>query len=233
MESPREAALCAADVQAGREHCEYCFDALCAHFTGADLQEPAFQQAYCALFVSWQRASKTAGKAPRMRGCLGTLEPRWLHSALKDFGLRSAVCDRRFSPIQWEEVPLLSCTVSLLRYFEPGDNWQDWDIGTHGLVIKFVDPVDNCQRSATYLPHIPVEQGFSKKKTIDHLIRKAGYSLHISEELRDSIELTRYQSTMLTMGYEEYFQSKQDLLEQELSNGSLTHGLSNGKCVGE
>lgn len=184
------------------------------------------------LFVSWDRDSTTTGKT-RLRGCLGTLEPRWIQTALKDYALRSALSDRRFSPIQWEEVPLLSCTVSLLRYFERADTWEDWDIGKHGLVVKFLDPVEKCQRTATFLPHIAAEQRWSKRETLEQLIKKAGYNRCISDELQDSIELTRYQSSTAIMSYNEYFQRKKMPLEYELSNGHA-NGMPNGShFVGE
>lgn len=39
-----------------------------------------------ALFVTWNKVSASGG-APRLRGCIGTLEPRRLHTALRDYAL--------------------------------------------------------------------------------------------------------------------------------------------------
>eukprot|EP00803_Ostreobium_quekettii_P011514 evm.model.scf_202.7 EVM.evm.TU.scf_202.7 scf_202:65194-68918(+) len=226
------------DAAAGREHCEHCFDALRAHFTGEPLRDPTFPQAY------WW-GGRRGGAKDRSVG-LGGGDSMWqvaLGAALgvarggsswvtlerlgrRGEGQRS-LYDRRFSPIQWEEIPLLSCTVSLLRQFERANDWQDWHIGIHGLEVKFVDPIDRCQRSATFLPQIASEQGFSKQETIDHLIRKAGYTHQITEELRNSIELTRYQSTKADLTYEDYIQGGLKSQYYGLSNG-YAHGFSNG-----
>ena len=49
----------------------------------------------------------------------------------------SALRDRRFEPMAHRELAALSCTVSLLFGFETAPSWQDWTIGTHGLIIDF------------------------------------------------------------------------------------------------
>lgn len=46
--------------------------------------------------------------------------------------------------------------------------------------------------------------GWTKIEAIDSLVRKAGYNGTISESLRKRIRLTRYQSTLFTMQYNEY-----------------------------
>jgi AMMECR1 domain-containing protein len=38
------------------------------------------------LFVTWTKAGSW-GKPSQLRGCIGTLEPRKLHTALKDYAL--------------------------------------------------------------------------------------------------------------------------------------------------
>eukprot|EP00882_Tetradesmus_deserticola_P033003 GHRQ01037663.1.p1 GENE.GHRQ01037663.1~~GHRQ01037663.1.p1 ORF type:complete len:134 (+),score=20.64 GHRQ01037663.1:865-1266(+) len=86
----------------------------------------------------------------------------------------SALRDSRFSPVQIKEVSQLSCSVSLLRCFEQGASWHDWEIGQHGLIIEFTDPVLSCKRTATFLPEVAGDQGWSKQQCIEALIRKAG-----------------------------------------------------------
>ena len=46
--------------------------------------------------------------------------------------------------------------------------------------------------------------GWDQIQTIDSLLRKGGYRAHISSEVRDSIKLTRYQSSETHMTYGEY-----------------------------
>lgn len=88
----------------------------------------------------------------------------------------SALRDSRFSPVQLKEVAHLSCSVSLLCSFERADSWQDWQIGTHGLIIEFTDPVMQCKRTATFLPEVAADQGWSQRQCIESLVRKAGES---------------------------------------------------------
>ncbi|KIJ56824.1 hypothetical protein M422DRAFT_22959 [Sphaerobolus stellatus SS14] len=58
--------------------------------------------------------------------------------------------------------------------------------------------------NATYLPEVMPEQGWSKIEAIDSAIRKAGWDGHISEELRRSINLRRFQSRVCNVGWDEY-----------------------------
>lgn len=60
--------------------------------------------------------------------------------------------------------------------------------------------------SATYLPQIAPEQGWDKVETVDSAIRKAGWNGRITEDIRRSVHLRRYQSRKCTVGWEEYVQ---------------------------
>ncbi|XP_010271634.1 PREDICTED: uncharacterized protein At2g38710-like isoform X2 [Nelumbo nucifera] len=115
-----------------------------------------------------------------------------------------ALRDCRFPLIQPQELPYLECTVSILTNYETALNYLDWEIGTHGLTIEFTDPDYNVRRSATYLPEVAAHEGWTKVETIDSLMRKAGYNGIINESLRKRIRLTRYQSTIYTMHYNDY-----------------------------
>jgi len=179
----------------------------------------------------------------RLRGCIGTLQPRHLHTALREYALTryalatcehscvsdsnlcynqrnicehflhdlimldfccSALKDKRFSPISEDELSQLSCTVSFLHSFEKAGHWQDWEIGTHGLIIEFSDPHTRERCNATYLPEIAAAEGWTKQGTIDSLIHKAGFNGHVSRRLRDSLTLTKYQSSAHVMTHKEY-----------------------------
>ncbi|XP_027365408.1 uncharacterized protein At2g38710 isoform X2 [Abrus precatorius] len=115
-----------------------------------------------------------------------------------------ALRDRRFPPIQAKELPFLECTVSILTDYETANDYLDWEVGMHGIIIEFTDPDYNTRRSATYLPEVAANEGWTKIEAIDSLIRKAGYNGPITESLRKSIQLTKYQSTLFTMHYGEY-----------------------------
>ncbi|ESW17391.1 hypothetical protein PHAVU_007G235600 [Phaseolus vulgaris] len=189
-------------VSANQEMVVFCFDTLVAHYNNQEPPPPAFDQAHHPLFVTWKKVVN--GGDPRLRGCIGTLEARSLINGLKDYALTSALRDRRFPPIQANELPLLECTVSLLTDYEAAKNYLDWEIEKHGIIIEFSDPVYCTRRSATYLPEVAANEGWTKIEAIDSLIRKSGYNGPITDELRKDLQLTRYQSTLFTMNYREY-----------------------------
>mmetsp|Transcript_15059 Transcript_15059/g.42850 ORF Transcript_15059/g.42850 Transcript_15059/m.42850 type:complete len:216 (-) Transcript_15059:184-831(-) len=190
-------------VECTEEHVAACFEALLGHFSGGSRPRDLPGGA-CALFVTWETRSHGAAQ-PRLRGCIGTLEPRWpLGKAVHEYALTSALRDRRFSPIREQELAHLECTVSLLTAFEDLQHWQDWQVGRHGLIIDFTCPQTSAARSATYLPEVASREGWSKMECVDSLIRKAGYHGPIKEELRVSLRMTRYQSSPRTMSYRDY-----------------------------
>ncbi|XP_042958574.1 uncharacterized protein At2g38710-like isoform X1 [Carya illinoinensis] len=208
-------------VSANREMVVYCFDTLVSHYNSEDSPPPAFDEGHHPLFVTWKKVVN--GGEPRLRGCIGTLEARWLINGFKDYALTSALRDRRFPPIQAKELPFLECTVSILTDYETANHYLDWEVGKHGIIIEFTDPDNNTRRSATYLPEVAAQEevrfcsvtqvlfscvhfglAWTKTEAIDSLMRKAGYNGTITESLRKRILLTRYQSTLFTMHYSEY-----------------------------
>lgn len=64
--------------------------------------------------------------------------------------------------------------VSLLVDFEEGKKANDWEVGKHGIIIKFKDDKGQSY-SATFLPEVPVEHNMTKETTLEHLVDKAGY----------------------------------------------------------
>ncbi|CAI0395886.1 unnamed protein product [Linum tenue] len=189
-------------VSANREMAVYCFDTLVAHYNNKEAPPPAFDEGQHPLFVTWKKV--VSGGEPRLRGCIGTLEARGLINGFKDYALTSALRDRRFPPIQAKELPSLECTVSILTNYETANNYLDWEVGVHGMIIEFTDPNSHTRRSATYLPEVAAHEGWTKLEAIESLMRKASYNGVITESLRKSIKLTRYQSTLFTMTYSDY-----------------------------
>lgn len=75
-------------------------------------------------------------------------------------------------------------------------------IGIHGIQIEFI--VGDITKTATYLPEVAAEQGWSKTQAIDSLLRKGGYKIKISEHFRRSLKVTRYRSEKYSLTYDEY-----------------------------
>jgi AMMECR1 domain-containing protein len=78
-------------MQASQDHCSFCFDVLIAHLTNVESPAPDFEDGHQPLFVTWNKSSNW-GQNTQLRGCIGTLEPRKLHTAIKDYALTR--CDQ-------------------------------------------------------------------------------------------------------------------------------------------
>ncbi|KAJ7367962.1 alport syndrome [Mycena albidolilacea] len=225
------------------EHCFHAFDALyCALNSGAEPIAPRFADDKYPLFVTWNTRSSRPGRAPRLRGCIGSFEPLTLHDGLQEYALISAFRDHRFRKIERSELSGLECAVSLLTDFEDAASYLDWTVGVHGISLTFAHPallasnsesgapsplssstylprprVSSRQTfSATYLPDVIPEQGWDKLEAVDSAIQKAGWSGAITEDLRRSVKLRRYQSKMCVVGWDEYIEWR----EQQTSAAS-------------
>jgi len=188
------------------EMCFFCFDVLSSHLSQSDPPKaPNFPNECHPLFVTWK-----VGRDRRLRGCIGTFNAMNLHLGLREYAMTSAFKDSRFSPITRDELSKLHVSVSILRHFEDGLNYTDWEIGIHGIRIEFLTE-KGSKRTATYLPEVAPEQGWDRIQTIDSLLRKGGFKGVITNDVRLSIRLTRYQSEKMTVSYQEYrdhFQTK-------------------------
>ena len=179
--------------------CVYVFDTLISYLTKKKIPScfpNSLKNKKFPLFVTW-----TTGKHKNLRGCIGTFASNNLEKSLQKFALTAALEDDRFSPISEKEIPNLNCGISLLVNFEEAKDCYDWEIGKHGIDIKF------GKYSATFLPEVAVEHKMDKRTTLENLIEKAGYYGNL-EDIEKKIKLTRYQSIKLFMSYEEYINYK-------------------------
>jgi uncharacterized protein (TIGR00296 family) len=159
----------------------------------------------CPLFVGWKKTCKDGGE--KLRGCKGTHGTLPLHEGLRQYALLSAFDDSRFRPVADEEVPRLACTVNLLFAFEKCSDCFDWTVGTHGVRIDFYDS-RNVQRSATFLPSVAVQFGYTRTQTIERLVEKAGCDEPLTKKLVAKIKCIRFQSSEIHTPYEDYLQHK-------------------------
>jgi AMMECR1 domain-containing protein len=60
--------------------------------------------------------------------------------------------------------------------------------------------------TATYLPDVASQQGWTKVEAIDSAIRKAGFDGVINTAVRASLRVTRYQSRKVELDYEAWMQ---------------------------
>ncbi|KAF9008822.1 AMMECR1 domain-containing protein [Cyathus striatus] len=215
------------------EHCFHAFDALYCALTSVAPIPPSFPDDKYPLFVTWNTRSSRPGRSPRLRGCIGNFEAMSLHEGLAEYALISAFRDSRFRKIDKSELPSLECGISLLTDFEDAESYLDWTIGVHGIYISFPHPstvisssgapsplsssadlprVTNKQKfTATYLPDVIPEQGWDKIEAIDSAIYKAGWTGQITEDIRRSVKLRRYQSRKCVVGWGDYINWRQKM----------------------
>ncbi|CAG0897353.1 unnamed protein product [Cyprideis torosa] len=154
--SPRNGFIpIACNVIVTPDMCFFCFDVLYCHLNRVELgkSSPTFTNEAFPLFVTWK-----IGRDRRLRGCMGTFDSINLHAGLREYAITSAFKDSRFQPMDAEEFSRLHCSVSILRHFEVGSDYLDWEVGIHGIRIEFLSD-KGSKRTATYLPEVAPEQG--------------------------------------------------------------------------
>jgi uncharacterized protein (TIGR00296 family) len=158
----------------------------------------------CPLFVTWDKKKQSNNKSKfELRGCLGSLAPQPLLPAVPAYALKSALEDRRFPPISLSEVSQLRVGLSLLVKYEVCAHLLDWVVGTHGILLSWTSEHGRAY-SATYLPEVAKDQGWTQQAAVDSLIRKAGWTMAITDALKSTIACTRYQSSKLAVTFDEY-----------------------------
>ncbi len=112
----------------------------------------------------------TIYKDGRLRGCIGTHEPDMpLYQLVPKVAIDAAFFDRRFAPLTREEIKDIKIELSV--YLSPLvkiDDVGQYQVGEHGIIMR------KGRRGATFLPKVPVEQGWDREETLEQLCRKAG-----------------------------------------------------------
>ncbi|KAJ5069764.1 ammecr1 [Anaeramoeba ignava] len=195
-----EAKIESKSIEATKEMGYLCFEAIKTFIEKTEVKKELFDlpKVSCPLFVTYD---KLRDKEYELRGCIGTFGSQPLIETLIKYSRYSAFHDSRFSPVGSKELPYLRCTVSLLTNFEQAKNYLDWEVGKHGIEINF-----GSGYSATFLPEVAEEENWDKETTIKHLVRKAGYYGQLSKSFKESIKLTRYQSSIVQVTYDEYIE---------------------------
>lgn len=201
----------AAPVSASVAMCAYAFDVVCAALdaparkgaAGSAVAAPADVPAAAGVgvFVTF---NERRGGDWALRGCIGTLSPTGLRPALRRYAAYSAFEDSRFSPIAAKELPDLQVAVSVLSGFGVASGGvYDWVIGVHGIVLTLF-PGEERECSATYLPEVCPEQGWTKEECIASLAKKAGYRRALDAAALDVAKLQVYVSSKAALTYEDY-----------------------------
>ena len=184
------------------EFCYICFESIIANLEKSRnfqiyryFSRRSNQRDQYPLFVTWKKNNQ-------LRGCIGTFQHNPIYMGLKKYSRSAAFEDSRFPPITKEEVPSLSCTVSILHDFEDASDAYDWTVGKHGIILT----IKNIY-SATFLPEVMTENHWSKDETLKQLAIKSGYKGNIDKAfLKSSCKVRRYQTSSITATYEQYIE---------------------------
>ena len=106
----------------------------------------------------------TITNAGRLRGCIGTFQPRApLGEMIVEMG-QAAAADPRFTadPITPDELGQLTIQVSVLSPLTPTDEPAGLTVGTHGIYIVA------GHRSGCFLPEVATDQGWSAEEFLTH-----------------------------------------------------------------
>ncbi|MFA5270845.1 MAG: AmmeMemoRadiSam system protein B [Candidatus Omnitrophota bacterium] len=111
----------------------------------------------------------TLKKNGELRGCIGRIVADTpLYMVVSNVAIDSAMNDPRFEPVRFNEFNDLEIEISVLTPFEKIKNFDEIEVGKHGLMIR------HGFYSGILLPQVPLEYGWDKEAFLTHLCLKAG-----------------------------------------------------------
>jgi AmmeMemoRadiSam system protein B/AmmeMemoRadiSam system protein A len=131
----------------------------------------------------------TLKKEGELRGCIGHKEAdRPLAQVVGAMALQAAFNDRRFWPLEPEELEQVKIEISLLSPLKRVEGPAAVVIGRDGVLLKKQD------RGALFLPEVAVEQSWDHEQLMTGLCRKAGLP---ADAWREGAELYTFQTVAL------------------------------------
>ncbi|MFH0965024.1 MAG: AmmeMemoRadiSam system protein B [Planctomycetota bacterium] len=114
----------------------------------------------------------TLYKGETLRGCIGChSSDDCLCRTVQKMAVAAACGDPRFPPLAAGELRQVRMEISVyLSPLIPIESPALYEPGKHGIVMQ------RGERSATFLPHVPIEQHWTREETLAALSRKAGLS---------------------------------------------------------
>ncbi len=111
----------------------------------------------------------TLRKRGELRGCIGHMaQDMPLCQVIGYCALQAAFNDRRFTPVENDELDDIEIEISVLTPYRRVDGYDDISIGRDGVMME------KDGRSAVFLPSVAVEQGWNRDEMLSHLSAKAG-----------------------------------------------------------
>ena len=88
-------------------------------------------------------------------------------------------------------------SVSILCFFEDGEDFLDWEIGKHGIRIEFTSE-RGSKKTATYLPEVASEQGWDKAGPPEYELL---YCCYLSARILFYLRTVRYRYLPVSVQY--------------------------------
>jgi AmmeMemoRadiSam system protein B/AmmeMemoRadiSam system protein A len=111
----------------------------------------------------------TLKKDGDLRGCIGNIAPvKPLVDGVIDNAINAALNDRRFQPVQPDELGTIEVEISVLTPPLRADGYGDIILGRHGVILE------KGGNAAVFLPQVAPEQGWTVEEMLRHLSMKAG-----------------------------------------------------------
>ncbi|MBL7053645.1 AmmeMemoRadiSam system protein B [Patescibacteria group bacterium] len=113
----------------------------------------------------------TIRKQGRLRGCIGRFSPTTvpLHQVVSEMAISASSNDSRFPPVQPNELAELDYEVSVLSNLIKIDDWQEIELGKHGVQIR------QGMRSGVFLPQVATDNNWDINRFMGELCsQKAG-----------------------------------------------------------
>jgi AmmeMemoRadiSam system protein B/AmmeMemoRadiSam system protein A len=111
----------------------------------------------------------TLKKSGELRGCIGEIFPsQALYKSVIVNAINAAVNDRRFVPVQHDEVGAIKIEVSALTVPKQIDSYNQIRLGIDGIILRKEGHV------ALFLPQVAPEQKWTLAETLTQLSLKAG-----------------------------------------------------------
>jgi len=105
----------------------------------------------------------------QLRGCIGYPLPyKPLAETVAEMTLAAATQDRRFPPIQAEELKRLKIEISVLTLPRAVQDINEIEVGRHGIIVS------KGSDKGLLLPQVPTEYGWDRETFLHHGCLKAG-----------------------------------------------------------
>lgn len=158
-------------------------------FSGKKISEPDYSMH--PLFKSLAGAFVTLTQYGSLRGCIGYIvsdQPLW--QTICDAAVQASQNDPRFPSVRKSEIKNLEIEISILSEPFPLKNYDEIEIGKHGLILA------EKGRRGLLLPQVPVEHHLNRDQYLDAICQKAGFPAGYWRE--KSLSLNAFTATVFS-----------------------------------